>query len=443
MINSQKIYSQRDERRGASLLFWAGLFSMARISIGGSLAITELAFICATPFVVTREMTNFRRDGILPLISLLVLWLLGAIFADIYNGINFIFSLKGIATPVVYLCNAICLYHLLRRNVKATKWFVLGCALSYVLSTFVFQRASTVNDELSLEEAIDKTVAYKLYWKGLMDHFILLPVRGWFISTPYLYCILSIGGLAAYALHTGARSGFLALVVSLVLVHFGKQSRTGGQFIRRHFIFIGVVLLGAMMGAKYLYQYSVTKGYLGEEEKRKYEMQTRGSSSALHLIMAGRIEFFVGGYAASQHPIVGRGSWALDYDGLYLEFLNQYGAPEDFARAVKFFENHPGAIRRIPAHSHIMTYWMWHGVFGFVFWAYVLAILIKALVKDLGAIPELYGYFSLGIPIFVWDIMFSPAGNRVPESAIIILCLLAQKFANGRHFNNLPIGYFK
>ncbi len=434
------MYSIRDERQNAVLLFWVGLFSMARISIGGSLAITELAFICATPFVVTREMPNFRRDGIITLISLLLLWFLGAVFADIYNGINLIFSLKGVATPVVYLCNVICLYHLLRRNVKATRWFILGCALSYVLSTFLFQRASSVDDELSLEQAIDKTIAYKLYWKGLIDHFVLLPVRAWFVSTPYLYCILSIAGVAAYSLYIGARSGFLALAVSLVLVYFGKQSKKGGRFIKRHFIFIGMALLCVMLGAKYLYQYAVTKGCLGEEEQRKYEMQTRGSSSALHMIMAGRIEFFVGGYAASQHPIVGRGSWAIDYDGLYLEFLNKYGAPEDYARALQFFTNHPGIRKRIPAHSHLMTYWMWHGVFGLLFWAYVLALLLKTLIRNLDAIPELFGYLSLGIPIFVWDIMFSPAGNRIPEVVIIILCLLSQKEANSRRFNNLAIG---
>ena len=92
------------KRRFSWAAFLLGLFSMTKINLGGSIAISELVVVILTPFIFVREMKNFKKDGIKTLIVLTFLWLFGAIFSDVYNH-NFIsFALKGIATPVVYMC---------------------------------------------------------------------------------------------------------------------------------------------------------------------------------------------------------------------------------------------------------------------------------------------------------------------------------------------------
>lgn len=289
---------------------------------------------------------------------------------------------------------------------------------------------------MSVEDAIAATVNYKLYWLELFDRLFLLPVRGWFTTVPLGYCMVSIIGLLVYALLIGSRSAFLALAISVVLVYVGKISARSGDFVRRHFVVIGILMLGVMAISKWTYEGAVKRGWLGAAEEKKYAAQTKGGNSALQLIMAGRVEFFVGLYAASSRPLIGRGSWVLDRDDIYLSFLHKYGAQEDYERAMKVFARNPG-LRRIPAHSHLVTYWMWHGIFALIFWIYVLWLICVTLIRYINVVPGLYGYFALGLPIFIWDICFSPQGNRIPESMLIVLCLMVKRIASQRMNHNV------
>ena len=417
-----------NSRQNGFYLFLIGLFSMTRISLGGSIAISELLLVGCMPFILMRVYGDFGRDGMKPIIILSILWFLGACLADIYYGSYLPLALKGIATPIVYFCSIVCCYALLRDDLRNVRWFVLGVAISYIVSTFVFQRATTVGDTMALEDALEATIDYKLYWIGLASQIFLLPVRGWFTSTSTLYCLGATGGLAIFALLIGARSMFLALTISWIFIFIGKVSKRDHQFIRKRFFLICIAIACATVGVKKGYESVVAKGLLSENEIKKYEMQTREGNSILQLIMAGRVEFFVCAYAACQHPVIGRGSWALDYDGLYLEFLSKYGNQDDYVRAAKVFERNPG-LRRIPAHSHIMTYWMWHGIFGLLLWVYIIYIVITTMIRNMQIVQGLLGYFALSIPLFLWDVLFSPAGYRVSEAVLFVLCLLVRKKA--------------
>ena len=140
---------------------------MARVNLGGSIALSEIAMVMLAPFIFMREMTNMRRDGVLPIVWMGLLWLLGAVFSDIYNNIYPLYAIKGIATPIVYLAAIICCYALIKKNIGGVRWFIVGWTLSYIMTTFVFQRSSSLGGNMSVEDAIAATVNYKLYWLEL------------------------------------------------------------------------------------------------------------------------------------------------------------------------------------------------------------------------------------------------------------------------------------
>lgn len=417
-----------DAKSAGIQLFFIGLFSMTRINLGGSIAISELVLVACAPFVLMSKLNLIRRDGLFTLLFLSFLWLIGAVFSDAINKTYIPFALKGIATPIVYFSSILCCYYLLKKDIRNIKWFVVGVALSYVVSTFVFQRASAIGEDVYSEDALSATVGYKLYWIGLAAEFLLLPVKGWFLQTPMLYSLAAVGGMAMFSLLSGARSSFLCYAVSFVFVFFGKGIASRLDFIRRHFILICLILLSAAFVTKKAYQYAAEQGLLGEDEYRKYEMQTREGSSPLQMIMSGRVEVFVSGYAALEAPFLGLGSWALDYNNLYVDFLSRYGSEEDFKRAIKHLEKDNG-IYKIPAHSHIMTFWMWHGIFGLLFWIYVIFLSIKTFRCNMQVVPSLFGYLSLTIPLFLWNVLFSPAGYRVAESVLMVVCVLLGEIA--------------
>ena len=426
MINS--IYKNNtDSIRSAVWLFLAGLFSMTRINLGGSIAISEIAMIALAPILLLKNYLYMKKDKCLLLFGLSITWLIGAVFADWRNGTHISFALKGAATPIVMGSAIIFMYAHLKKDVRNIKWFILGVSLSYVLSTFVFQRAASLGLEEYSRDALERTIDYKLYWLNLVGQFAMLPVKGWYMSTPLVYSVFASIGMAGFSLFTGVRSQLLAFSMSALIILMGRKSYNTMLRIKRHLI-IAVVLLGVLgLCLKNLYRYAAVSGMIGESERRKYERQSQGSDSALKLLMAGRVEFFVGLFAIKGNPVIGRGSWAIDTDGIYPEFVYRYGTDDDVRQLVETMRRNSSMCTLIPFHTHIITYWMWHGIFGLAFWLYALYLVIGVLKNRMYVVPELFGYFAIVIPSFLWDVFFSPLGARVEECALLVLCLLVKK----------------
>jgi hypothetical protein len=141
-------------------------------------------------------------------------------------------------------------------------------------------------------------------------------------------------------------------------------------------------------------------------------------------LLSGRSHFVAVFYAVCDSPILGHGSWAVDYKGYgvrAMAWLGEYQSIEQYYRA--------GGIDWIPTHSHIMAAYVWHGLLGAVFWVYVLVIIWRTFSRNLGVVPELFGYFALTLPSLVWAIFFSPFGGRVGFAFTMVVCLLIRKKA--------------
>lgn len=423
---------ERKTRSAATMLFLIGLFSQTQISIGGKLGISELAMVVFAPFALTKGIHAIRKDGSLYYFSLIILWLAGAIAVDIYTHNYFQFTLRGLAVPITLFCNSVCIYLLLRRKYDNLRWLLVGLAISEVISIFVFQRggAGDVASEFGFEAGVERVVGYKLFWVNMLTTWLTLPIRGWYMNVPKLYSILAISFLAAFNLATGGRSAFLVVAVSLLLIMFAGKTRESLTIFKRHIVTIVVLLCFLGVVAKITYKYAATHGYMGEEEARKYEQSTEHGSGALDLIIAGRGEFFIGAMAALDKPIMGHGSVAIDDHGYVLDFLSKYGDQEIYERIVKMRRDF--GARVIPAHSHIITYWMWHGIWGLIFWLVVIVLAIKTLFTRMHVYPPWFGYFAIAIPMFFWDVLFSPFGSRVHEATLFVAFLLVSKLRNNQ-----------
>lgn len=418
-----------EAKKVARLLFCIGLFASTKVHLVGSIAISELLMIVMFPFVLFKEWPTLRRYGFVPLLYLLILWIVGAVCSDLYNHTYIIYAIKGWATPVVYFVSVVVIFSLLRKNFDGYKWMLLGFAISQVISTFVFSRASSIGMEEYSENALDKTIEYKLYWITMLSTWLLLPIKGWYQKTPMWYALAVTFGVSIYALLTGARSLFMSFMVSFVLLAWANKSRFAMKRLTKNFVMVVIVLGLALYGGKLAYKSAVKSGFLGTSELHKYEKQTAKGDSVIKLLMAGRAEFFVDIFAAIDRPWLGRGSWALDWDYIYPEFVAKYGDVSDQNRMERLMMQN-STLWRIPAHSHIATYWMWHGVGALLFWLYYGWIIISTLTRRLHIIPECYGYLVLVLPAFLWDWLFTPCGHRIQESLMLVVCLLVRYQAN-------------
>ena len=410
--------NDRHARNAALWLFLIGVFSQTQVSLVGKIGISEFAMACLAPFVFISNIPIFKRDGLVCFFWLLFLWLAGAVFVDVYTRNYFPFMLKGIAVPITLFANFVCIYVLLRHDLNNLKWLLLGIAISSVVSIFFFQRgiAGELASAYGMEAGVEKIVGYKLFWVSLLTTWLTLPITGWYQKVPKVYSIFALLFLAAFNLASGGRSAFLVAAMSVLLVTFAGKTRESLQFIKRHMGTM-LVLLCVFGGAmKVVYEYAATHGFMGVEEKIKYEKSSEEGSSALHLLLDSRGGTFIGLFAALDKPILGHGSVAIDDYGYALDFFLKYGSLETYKNVEE--KRLEFGAHTIPAHSHIINFWMWHGIFGLVFWLYVIALALKTLFSGMHIYPPWFGYLAVTIPAFLWDVLFSPLGLRVNTATL-------------------------
>ena len=91
-----------------------------------------------------------------------------------------------------------------------------------------------------------------------------------------------------------------------------------------------------------------------------------------------------------------------------------------------------GGVHFIPAHSHIVGFWLWYGIAGLILWIYVLYIIGEFFRKYIDVLPQWYGIFATMIPAFLWEILFSPLSQRIQTAAFLCAILFARSVGQNR-----------
>lgn len=415
-------------------LFLIGCFSMTQFKLIGFIGISEIVLFFLAPVFVIFDWRVLRRHGFHSIVILSLLCLLGAFVSCFYNNIDFNRAIRGIASPYAIFAIIVCLHHFLYPNIYNIKWLLVGLACSTVISVFIFQPGSgrvASGEILQGEEAVKKVVGYSLFWASQLSIWLTLPLMVAYKRVPFLYILLVGTFLPLYALiQAGGRSMFAVQLISFAMLVVGGRQRKTMHRIRRSFWLYSLLGIIAIYLGTAAYRFAATQGYMGDSQQQKYEKQSQLGDSPLSLLIGGRGGTFASLQAALDKPILGYGPWAIDTKGHYGAFLEKYGTKEDY----DIYQR--SAIKRgviiIPAHSHIIGFWVWYGIFGLVLWLYVLRLYFVVLNRYLAVIPQWYGYLALSIPSAIWNILFSPFGARISACLIFIVCLFIRAVAEER-----------
>lgn len=419
-----------DKNLSSILLFLIGLLSWTRISLVGRIGIAELVCLIVGPVLFLQDYNSLRRHGFLTICWLWLAVCVGCLISSLYNHSIFIKWMKGVATPLTTFGLVVVIYHLMRKNLDGFRWLILGWSLTGVF-TFVVSGASFA--ALLAEEGqigSNETAVMRMY---LFAPLVLIPTRCWYTKVP-AWCsffVLSIYGVYTLSASASGRSTALSILAGAALIAAGGKSVKKMGLIKKHiFLFlIGAVVFAFI--AKAGYARAAKSGLLGERSRQKYEQQTRGKDSMLALLMGGRIQFFAGAYAALKQPIFGYGPWPVDKEGIYEVFLAQYGDYDD-ARIYSENLKLKGGIGEIPSHSHIVGFWVWYGIAGLILWVYVLYIAYQFFRRYIDVVPQWYGMFATLIPALLWNVFFSPFGERTETAGLIVALLIARAIATGK-----------
>ncbi len=418
------------------ILFLIGLFSHTQIHVMGSIGISELVIFIVAPFVLVIKYGTLRREGFKTIVWLSLLACLGCFIASMLGKIHPIVMMKGIAAPYAVFSSVVVLHSLLRKNMDGLKWILLGMALSLIVNIFIFQPESSIvrgGIRYEGEAAIALVTSGVLFWSNRVSAFLTLPIQGWYLKTPFWYSFLAPVFVAVFFLfYSGGsgRSASLATFISVVLILIGRKDRRTMFSISKHVVLILISLIMVIFIFKIGYQFAAPRGWLGEEAVKKFERITNNRNNGfLGFLISGRLHTFIGLRACFDRPIMGFGSKAIDRWGYTERMLDRYGNAQDYENYINAVKT--GMSHSIPAHSHIVASWLDCGIFGLVLWCYILYIIYGFFRYYTGVVPHWYGYFVMTIPSSVWDIFFSPFGDRIDISLLITCLLLASAINKG------------
>jgi hypothetical protein len=320
------------------------------------------------------------------------------------------------------------------------KWMLIGIAISSVLCTFVFQRAVEVAmlaGGVAGEGAVDAIMSGPIYWTHRLGGGLNAIPKGWYLQCPMMISIFLPLFLAAFAMLTtvsGRGTALGAIATAAILLIGGKKRETIRRRLCKKFGSLCCVAIIGIFCIHSLYHISATNGWLGEEAQKKYEVQSKGEKSIIKLLLGGRMESFCGLIACVDKPIVGFGPWAMDKKGYVGEFLTKYGTHEDYMRYIQRLEHarqSGDVIGMIPCHAYITEFWCWYGIFGLLFWLYVIFVFIRYLRQDCWAVPQWFMWIAASIPGYCWSMFFNPWSNRIGGIVFIVACLMARAVRMG------------
>lgn len=418
-----------------------GMWALTQINIIGFLGISELVMYLYAPFVLRHNWSLFKKDGLGTLFILLFLTMLSCIVSGLYNHCSPTAIIKGLATIYGLFAAITVIYPILRNDPDNLKWILIGLALSSVICVFIFQPGSAHVDGMSDRNSLQASVmGYPLFWIQQISTWCTLPIKIAYLHVPMWYMIGTPTALALYALISTAsgRSTFLVMMFGVMLIYMTRTLSSNLLQRKKRFTIIVILVCTAGVCFATAYKYAAKQGLLGENAKIKYEKQVLNSGRGegiLAIIMGGRLEFFIGATACLKHPLLGCGPHAEDKEGLINYFFSKYGTYEDLEMLEKKRKMDALAgiyYQTIPAHSHIITFWLWYGIVGGIFWVYILLIFFQTLRNYFDAIPQWCGYLALILPSATLAIFFSPFGDRVMKGILVCVCFIVKNVTEGK-----------
>jgi len=326
--------------------------------------------------------------------------------------------MRGDAAILFFAMDLIALVVLLGRNNRRKIIFVAGSAVGSLLVTWLHPT----------ENAIEAPWKFG-YSSGTITLVLLISCffysrRNYIVTGALLFGILGVNLLLNF------RSPVLDLLVAIVLILPVVPERIGRLRILPHAgsVLRVAVLVGFALGAAWsagqLVKLASSSGIIGEEAQEKNETQAKAG-----VLLGGRPEIQVSAVAVWDSPILGHGSWAQDYK--YIEMLNDIEVEQGIPFELEFVESSSGG-GLIPSHSHLMGAWVWAGILGAVFWAYILWMAFRGTLRVAILRPPMAPLFAVLVPAMIWNILFSPFGLSVRMSDALTIVIMADLLENSK-----------
>jgi O-antigen ligase len=402
-----KIWESREQFFTELMLFALGAAGSYSVNLVGSLPGNEILIFPLLPVLLLARGRRALRREYLWFYVLALAWLFGTIVVDLYRGSPSTKSIKGIARVIFFIMDFSTLAILLNRSARRMIIFLLSIFVQMALIIRYFRGDFPTQWKFGGSSIVTITAL-------LISCYFYSRRRYW----AYFFIVL---GLAALNLVFAFRSQIATDFVSaaLILPIFGKSKEPGRRGPPINDLLKIALLLALAGGAAFLadraIRFAADIGLFEESVTQKFQTQANGKFGVL---VGGRPETLVAIQAIRDSPIIGHGSFAVDPKYLKLEQQLQY----EYGYSETDMPNdseEPG----IPTHSHLTMAWVESGIFGGIFWIFVLGLTFRGIIKVSLTRPALAPIYSYLLLNFVWNVCYSPFGsvNRMWAAYFILL----------------------
>lgn len=397
-------------------VFTIPLLGLVKISLVGELFVNELILILVVPFFIISNRASKNKGLLNSVLFMAGLWLFGQVLTDSIRSTPFEDYARGWAKIIFFSGVLFVLSRLITDPVRALLW-VSASSVPILFRPFqLFEDYDWfILWKFGIGPALLTIAILPSLWRLLKDP----DDNGLFKRIALLHYVFGIGSF-----FMNARSFAGLAILTGLLAWFYPMYRGQRLSAGRISIFLGVLLIGAITLIN-VYSLGARSGFFGEEARNKYESQVMYSNSTLDILIGGRSESLVSTIAISDSPIIGHGSWAKNYQyvALYLEMRARFSEADQNGL---YSESMTEGL--IPSHSYLLGAWVEAGIFGALFWGSVIYICVFKVIPAAIERSDVLGLLALlALPLFFWNILFSPFGAnvRVEAAGIITILLLA------------------
>ncbi len=388
-----------------------------RVEFGGVLYGSDICLLSVFPLAISHHSAFLQKRSILIPTMLGMLWLFAQVVTDLVRESSMSDYTRGWSKIALTITHFIAIALLIRTSKKRFVLYGVGLILGEMLTVAISPTELSIADPWKFGLAVPSTM-------------LVCLIAGVIGRQKRVWGTAMILAMAALNLVLGFRSLGAVCAAVAICAQIWSSLNASGRALRIRDRILTIASIGATAWAfSSIYAYTVENGWLGDQAREKYAIQSSGEGGVL---LGGRSELFASSVAIMDSPFIGHGSWAKDprYKAILHERRVALGYREVYD---------PTEPDLIPTHSHLFGAWVEAGILGAVFWSWVLWMTARALARASGREP-LFAFFVFIALSLMWDILFSPYGadGRFTTTYLIYAMILLGGYSRALNRVVLP-----
>lgn len=375
------------------IFIWYSILTLGNLVplFGGLTSLSEISAIAAAFFTVMRRSRLIAEEAYF---LFAILGLTTLLFFNDYlsGGVN----LETLRTSGHYI-TIIAYVVLLRKSFivepKRVILFAFLLTLSELLALFV-----------GLTTERTTTAPWQLALAGPTS-LLLFSVVTYVTRANRLWLIGALLVLAALHIGLEARALALGAIATMILVFlWSRKKHSSSNALAMKFVLLGTILVPvAGVGI----DFGMRNNLFGEELGEQYVQQF---SNTYGLIGGSRPQLLVGAIAALDRPFFGYGTHQSEAASAYFMMLIYEIGDTPLVNEV-FLERKIDS-GMLPAHSAILEAWHLFGIFGLIFWLWVMHRIVKVFFTSMSRPGPVSSVVIFLVPQLLFSIVFNPGPER-------------------------------